>query len=383
MELSLQLIDVSRAHFYAQAVRDVFIQLPPEDPQAANGDLVGKLDRTMYGTLDAAERWAEHYSKILVQAGFRRGTASPCHFYHSSRDLWVLVHGDDFFSVGETDDQEYLRQLMQDSFEIKCNRASASGPCRELRILGRIVSYTPDGLQLEADPQHLEVCADALGLVGAKGVSSPTACDECRLSATTLKKIRLELEKGQPDYSEASPALSDADTKVFMSLAARLNYLGFDRPDIQYAVKELMRKMINPTVADLVSLKRVVRYLLTVPRYVLTVPWQSLPDRIRVYVDANWAGCLRTRKSTLGGIICFGHMPVKCYSKTMAILALSSGESELAAVVKGAGEGLGFQSSLQDFDLELPLELYSDVTAAIGMCKREGLGRVRHLSTSD
>ena len=79
-QLNLQLIDVSRAHFYAQAVRDVFIQLPDEDPDAANGDLVGKLDRTMYGTLDAAERWAEHYSQILVQAGFRRGTASPCHF---------------------------------------------------------------------------------------------------------------------------------------------------------------------------------------------------------------------------------------------------------------------------------------------------------------
>ena len=115
----------------------------------------------------------------------------------------------------------------------------------------------------------------------------------------------------------------------------------------------------------------------------MTVPWQSLPDRIRVYVDANWAGCMRTRKSTLGGIICFGHMPVKCYSKTMAILALSSGESELAAVVKGAGEGLGFQSSLRDFNLDIPLELHSDATAAIGMCKREGLGRVRHLSTSD
>ena len=67
----------------------------------------------------------------------------------------------------------------------------------------------------------------------------------------------------------------------------------------------------------------------------------------------------------------------------MAILALSSGESELAAAVKATGEGLGFQSSLADFDLTLPLEIHSDATAAIGMCKRQGLGRVRHLSTSD
>ena len=61
----------------------------------------------------------------------------------------------------------------------------------------------------------------------------------------------------------------------------------------------------------------------------------------------------------------------------MAILALSSGESELAAVVKATGEGLGFQSSLADFNLALPLEIHSDATAAIGMCKRQGLGRVR------
>ena len=31
----------------------------------------------------------------------------------------------------------------------------------------------------------------------------------------------------------------------------------------------------------------------------------------------------------------------------------------------------------------MPIELFSDATAAIGMCRREGLGRVRHLSTSD
>ena len=67
----------------------------------------------------------------------------------------------------------------------------------------------------------------------------------------------------------------------------------------------------------------------------------------------------------------------------MSILALSSGESELAAVVKGAGEGLGYKSCLEDFGVSLPVELHSDATAAIGMCRREGLGRVRHLSTGD
>ena len=67
----------------------------------------------------------------------------------------------------------------------------------------------------------------------------------------------------------------------------------------------------------------------------------------------------------------------------MDIIALSSGESELAAVVKGAAEGLGMQSVLADFGHTCRVALLSDATAAIGMCKRLGLGRVRHLATAD
>ena len=56
------LIDVSRAHFYADVVRDVYIQLPEEDPRSKEPGICGKLEKTMYGTLDAAERWGEHYA---------------------------------------------------------------------------------------------------------------------------------------------------------------------------------------------------------------------------------------------------------------------------------------------------------------------------------
>ena len=40
---------------------------------------------------------------------------------------------------------------------------------------------------------------------------------------------------------------------------------------------------------------------------------------------------------------------VKAWSKTMGVLALSSGESELVAVVRCATEGMGLQSILNDF----------------------------------
>jgi hypothetical protein len=78
-----------------------------------------------------------------------------------------------------------------------------------------------------------------------------------------------------------------------------------------------------------------------------------------------------------------GQLLDKSWSKTQPTIALSSGEAELAAVVKGATEALGLQAILEDFGIPVNLHLRSDATAAIGMVKREGLGKVRHLATAD
>ena len=74
---------------------------------------------------------------------------------------------------------------------------------------------------------------------------------------------------------------------------------------------------------------------------------------------------------------------MKAWSRTMGVLALSSGESELAAVVRAATEGLGLQSILNNFDLCGHVAIKSDATAAIGMVRRLGLGKVRLLAVRD
>ena len=49
-------------------------------------------------------------------------------------------------------------------------------------------------------------------------------------------------------------------------------------------------------------------------------------------------------------------------------------------MVKGAAEGLGLQSLARDLGIDLSLQLYADSAAAIGICRRTGIGRVRHLA---
>ena len=40
-------------------------------------------------------------------------------------------------------------------------------------------------------------------------------------------------------------------------------------------------------------------------------------------------------------------------------------------------------SCLQDFGIQVPFTVQSDASAAIGIVKREGLGKVRHLAVAD
>ena len=141
--------------------------------------------------------------------------------------------------------------------------------------------------------------------------------------------------------------------------------------------------MSVPKSSDETKLKRIVRYLKTAPRLAASYPWTKLGDSLTVFVDANWAGCIHTRKSTVGGSIQWQGQFVKAWSKTMDIIALSSGESELSAVVRGTTEALGIKAALRDFGREVTIDVRSDATAAIGMVKRLGLGRVRHLSVAD
>jgi len=105
------------------------------------------------------------------------------------------------------------------------------------------------------------------------------------------------------------------------------------------------------------------------------------PSIIKTYVDSDWAGCRKSRKSTSGGIIYFGEVAVKAWSWNQAVIALSSGEAEYYAALKGASSALGFQSMLRDLGMEASITLFTDSSAARGIIHRAGLGKLRHLET--
>ena len=74
---------------------------------------------------------------------------------------------------------------------------------------------------------------------------------------------------------------------------------------------------------------------------------------------------------------------IKHWSKTQGTISLSSGEAELHGIAYGAAQALGIQSLMRDPGWEIAVHLHPDATAAIGIARRKGLGKIRHLDTTD
>jgi hypothetical protein len=273
-----------------------------------------------------------------------------------------MVHGDDFVFVGPDADLAWAEKIMEESFLIKVvgKLGGDRGDEQEIRVLNRVLRWTAIGIMYEADPRHAELLAREVGAAGP-AVRTPGA------KGSEKKK------------DEEEELLDDAATRWFRSGAARANYLAMDRPELAFATKELCRRMSAPTVSDAAALRRVARYLADEQRLVYTFAWQH-HGSLRVFVDTDFAGCLRTRKSTSGGCAMLGCHLVKHWSTTQKVVTLSSGEAELAGIVKGSAEALGLQSLAKDLGFEVQVRVYADSSAAIGICKRSGIGRVRHLA---
>ena len=78
-----------------------------------------------------------------------------------------------------------------------------------------------------------------------------------------------------------------------------------------------------------------------------------------------------------------GRRLIKTWSKTQAVVALSSAEAELYGAVKGACEGLGSASLREDLGRRGGLQLHMDASAAMGIIERKGVCNMRHLDLNN
>ena len=325
--------DVKKAFYEAMEQREVCMEVPAEDKtmEDMQKDIVGELRLAMPGTRDAANSWQEEVARWSGTLGFERGKWNPCIYNHKKRRIKMMIHGDDFMMVCDREQVGFVRAELEKRFTVKVEVAGhGEGEMKEVKVLNRVVTATEEGWEYEADQRHAEIIVKEMGVDGSSGVGSPGE-DEKKWEAEGNK---VELE--------------GKDARWYRGVAARSNYLGADRSDIQYAVKEVCREMSKPTVGGRRKMKRLGRYLVRRPRVVWKYGWQGRQDEMRVSTDSDWAGCSRTRESTSGGVAMIGSHLVKSWSRTQKAVALSSGEGEMIAFVKGMAEGLGMRAMCRE-----------------------------------
>jgi len=237
----------------------------------------------MYGTLRAADGWQEEYSCTLIELGFVQGLTSPCVFQHPTWGLVCAVHGDDFITRGSKRRLDEFEKLLRERYELKSGGRLGPAPedDTEAMVLNRVVTWAADGITMEADPRQGEKLLHELGL----------DADSKVLSTPGFKPTKVQMEEDRP--------LNQTAHTLYRGTAARANYLSADRPDLQFPAKEVCRFMAGPTDISLMALKRLGRYLNDRRRLVFAYPFQKA-SAIQVYSDTDWAGCVRTRKSTSG-----------------------------------------------------------------------------------
>ena len=119
-----------------------------------------------------------------------------------------------------------MEKKLSESYEIQTQRlGDADGWEKQGKVLNRIVTCEENVWTMEADPRRAELIVEQLGVEAARTVATPgiDGTDE------TDNDDDIEIE--------------GADITRFRGVAARCNYLSFDRPDIIFATKEVCREM--------------------------------------------------------------------------------------------------------------------------------------------
>ena len=111
------------------------------------------------------------------------------------------------------------------------------------------------------------------------------------------KPIRTPMEQNLHISKDVGKLLPDASQ--YKKLIGRLLYLTLTRPDITYAVHRLSQFLAAPREPHMLAINRVLQYLKDIPGRGLFFSSNS-SMQVKAYCDANWAGCLDTRRSITG-----------------------------------------------------------------------------------
>ena len=363
--------DVSGAFLNASVgdEEEIYVKAPAEWNSGKKPKQCWEVKKALYGLRSAPRRWQDHLTAKLEGIGLTRNKLDEC--FLCGQDVALSYHVDDILLTGTRDAVARILRELNAAFKIKHKSVDESG----VRFLGRALKWCPvtKCSSFSVGHEYVEELAYDFGLESLKPVS----------------KLKMNSRE------ESSPILCDGEQRRYRQMVGRM--LWVDRPDVRCAVTKLATRCGNATEGEMKNMINVLRYLRGTPvEHVVAGMVLEPAEAVRApcgsvfsFADADWGGEHSDRKSYSGYYLYVKAVDNKWYpvgwgSKRQSVVALSSAESELAAIVIATTECIGLmqlaRSLLGNSSALTELIVATDSTAAISIVKRKGASRrVRHV----
>lgn len=334
----IKIYNVETAFLHGK-LKEIFMELP--EGCKNNKNQVCKLKKSIYGLKQAGRCWNEYLTETLIKTGLQQSKEDPCLFYviNGNNFLFCGVHVDDMPLVSSNDFfEEFYMKKIKKQINIKDLGTAKT-------VLGMQLDQQ-EGRTYVHQKNYIDKLLKLYGMEDCNPVGSPIDTNQ-----------KLEECEGS----------NKCNAKLYQELLGRLMYLSVHtRPDLSFPLSCLSQFNNEPKIMHMVALKRILRYLKGTIEYCLEFRKRSTFTGIECETDASWDST-RDAKSFTGLLIYRNGDLIHWKSKKQSMVALSSTESELEAMLEGLKEVIWKKRLMQEIGLssEVKIEMRCDNLNAV------------------
>ncbi len=339
-------IDMETAFLNAELKEEVYLK-PPKGYKVGKGKML-KLNRALYGLVQAPKAWMETFVKHLETQGFKRSWTDPCLMTKSDQGKVIVcmtVYVDDCLIAGKDKDVEEAIIGIENTFKLK-----RMGDAKT--YLGYTISRNREqGTLSRHQREYIENIQRNYNVGRCKVIKTPT-------------KAGNEQSVNKEDCTE------DVDLTEYKSGVGTLLYATkTSRPDIANAVRILSKYMGKAKKFHMDGMYRVMQYLIGTKSLGITYDNKRKME-LEAYVDSDYASDKDERKSTTGYVIMLGGGAIQWKSQMQKTVSLSSTDAEYKALSTCAAEVTYLKRIMADMGLiEKKVTIYEDNVGAMKLAE--------------
>ena len=126
-----------------------------------------------------------------------------CSFKDEEQDIRCVVHGDDFTFLGTDSALTWIQKRMQARYKVKVKGRLGPQPRDDevIKILNRVVEWTPQGIRYECDQRHAEIIFREMGLSSTcAAVSTPGVKMKVESTKIMTQSLTPNRDQGTGDW---------------------------------------------------------------------------------------------------------------------------------------------------------------------------------------